>query len=352
MTGDLLEIDNLSVTFSTSDGVVRAADEVSLTVRAGEIFCLVGESGSGKSVVCRTVLGLTRAANARCHGAIRLDGQELLTASERALQRIRGARIGLIPQDPMTAMNPVQRVGRQIAEQIRAHESGVSARAAKDRAVELMTRVGIPQAPARALAYPHELSGGMRQRVLIAMALSCSPRLLIADEPTTALDVSIQAQILAELGQLCRQTGVALLLVTHDFGVVAQMADRVAVMYAGRVVEEAEVTQLFSDPLHPYTWGLLGSVPRLDRPRSARLPAIAGSAPSVLRPSGECDFAPRCPHRFAACASVPPLAASVPEEPGHRDRCWLPLAGKRELRGPAGAIGLFPVPACDQGGIG
>ncbi len=351
MTDELLQIDRLSVTFTTSDGAVRAADEVSFTVRAGEVFCLVGESGSGKSVVCRTVLGLTRAANAHCQGAIRLAGQDLLTASERVLQRIRGAQIALVPQDPMTAMNPVQRVGRQIAEQIRAHDRGISAQAAKDRAVELMTRVGIPQARTRAQAFPHELSGGMRQRALIAMALSCSPRLVIADEPTTALDVSIQAQILAELGQLCRDTGVALLLVTHDFGVVAQMADRVAVMYAGRVVEEAEVSQLFSDPQHPYTWGLLGSVPRLDRPRSARLPAIAGSAPSVLRPSAECDFAPRCPHRFAACTSVPPLTANVPEDPAHRDRCWLPVTGKRARRGPAGAIGLFPAPVSERGGI-
>jgi peptide/nickel transport system ATP-binding protein len=347
---DLLEIDDLSVTFATPDGTVRAADEVSLTVRAGEIFCLVGESGSGKSVVCRTVLGLTRAANASYSGAIRLDGQDLLTMSDRQLRRIRGGQIALVPQDPMTALNPVQRVGRQIAEQIRAHEGGVSAGAAKDRAVQLMARVSIPQAPARANAFPHELSGGMRQRVLIAMALSCSPRLLIADEPTTALDVSIQAQILAELAQLCRETGVALLLVTHDFGVVAQMADRVAVMYAGRVVEEADVTQLFSDPQHPYTWGLLGSVPRLDRPRSARLPAIAGSAPSVLRPTGECDFGPRCPHRFAACQAVPPLTASVPEEPTHRDRCWLPVADKRSQRGPAGGIGLFPAGTDQRGG--
>jgi peptide/nickel transport system ATP-binding protein len=337
----LLEVENLSVSFRTEDGVIRAVDDVSIRVDAGEIFCVVGESGSGKSVMCMTVLGLTRAANATCTGVVNLDGQDLLTASERTMQRVRGRDIALVPQDPMTAMNPVQRVGQQIAEQIRAHEK-VSRSAALDRAVALMTRVGIPQADSRARAYPHELSGGMRQRVLIAMALSCSPRLLIADEPTTALDVSIQAQILRELAALCRESRVALLLVTHDFGVVAQMADRVAVMYGGRVVEEARVAELFGNPQHPYTWGLLGSVPRLDRPRSLRLPAIAGAAPSVLRPSTECDFAPRCPHRFSRCNTVPPLAAQIEGHADHRDRCWLEPADKRERRTVNGMIGLFP----------
>ncbi|HZP72318.1 MAG TPA: ABC transporter ATP-binding protein [Gaiellaceae bacterium] len=327
----LLEVDELSVTFGTDDGTVRAVDGVSLAVEQGEILCVVGESGSGKSVMTSSLIGLTRAANARFSGRAVFDGVELIGASERQLERIRGAEIAVIPQDPMTALDPVQRIGDQIAEQIRAHNR-VSKREAFETTVALMERVGIPQARTRARAFVHQFSGGMRQRIMIAMALSCDPRLIIADEPTTALDVTIQAQILHELAALCRQTGAALILVTHDFGVVAELADRVAVMYGGRIIEQASVTELFGDPQHPYTWGLLGSVPRVDRPRSARLPTIGGAPPSLVRPPTGCHFKPRCPHRFEPCDDVPPLVSRLPGQPNHRDRCWLDVEEKRRLR--------------------
>jgi oligopeptide/dipeptide ABC transporter ATP-binding protein len=209
-----------------------------------------------------------------------------------------------------------------------------------ERATRLMTRMGIPQAHERARAYPHEFSGGMRQRVMIAMAFSCSPRVLIADEPTTALDVTVQAQILAEMRELCQESGVALILVTHDFGIVAEVAQRVLVMYAGQIVEQATVEELFEDPQHPYTWGLLGSVPRLDRPRSNRLLTIGGSPPSLLNPVSSCRFAPRCPHRFARCQEVPPLVSQVQKDHDHHDRCWLSVEDKRALRLVNGTIGL------------
>ncbi|HEV2998670.1 MAG TPA: ABC transporter ATP-binding protein, partial [Solirubrobacteraceae bacterium] len=232
----LLEVEDLRVSFATEAGVVRAVDGVSLTVGCGEVVAIVGESGSGKSVTAMTLMGLTRSPNTRVEGAARLEGQELLGASEEELRAIRGARIAIVFQDPMSSLNPVQRVGEQIAEQIRVHEREVSRDAARERAVGLMERVGIPSARSRARGYPHELSGGMRQRAMIAMALSCSPSLLIADEPTTALDVTIQAQILLELGRLREETGAGILLVTHDLGVVAEIADRILVMYAGRIV--------------------------------------------------------------------------------------------------------------------
>jgi oligopeptide/dipeptide ABC transporter ATP-binding protein len=235
-------------------------------------------------------------------------------------------------QDPMSSLNPVYRVGDQIVEQIRAHEPDLTRGAAYERAEELLGRVGIPRAAERARSFPHEFSGGMRQRVMIAMALSCNPELLIADEPTTALDVTIQAQILRELRALREDTGAAIIMVTHDLGVVADIADRVLVMYAGRVVEQGTLDALFYDPRHPYTWGLLGSIARLDRDRSRRLPAIPGSPPSLLdRPEG-CHFRPRCPHAFAKCTEDPPLDG--------RDRCWLSLEEKQARRMVDGAIGL------------
>ncbi len=341
-TPPLLEVRDLAVSFATDDGVVQAVDNVSFDLQAGEVLAVVGESGCGKSVTAMTLLGLTRSPNARFGGTAHYRGTELIGASEEALRSIRGAEIAMVFQDAMAALNPVQRIGHQIAEQIQAHEH-VSDADARDRSVALLERVGIPRARERIDAYPHEFSGGMRQRVMIALALSCDPKILIADEPTTALDVTIQAQILERFRELREQTNAALILVTHDLGVVADIADRVAVMYAGRIVEQGTLDEIFYDPRHPYTWGLLGSIARMDRPRPKRLPTIAGLPPSLAnRPEG-CHLRPRCPHEFAECTKVPPLEARGTETPGHKDRCWLPPAKKRTLRTIAsGEIGLGP----------
>jgi oligopeptide/dipeptide ABC transporter ATP-binding protein len=335
----LLDVSNLKVDFRTEQGVVHAVDDVSFALHRGEVLSIVGESGSGKSVSAMTLMGLTRSRNAEISGTATLaDGLELIGANDERLRRVRGNRIAMIFQDPMSALTPVYRVGDQIVEQIRTHDK-VSKSAAWDRAIDLLSRVGIPRAAERARSYPHEFSGGMRQRVMIAMALSCSPEILIADEPTTALDVTIQAQILGEIEDLRKETGVGVLLITHDLGVVAEVATRVVVMYAGRVVEQAAVRDLFADPLHPYTWGLLGSVPRIDLERPDRLPTISGAPPSLLRPPSGCHFKTRCPHRFDKCETEPPLA----EPPGvarHLDRCWLDLDTKRTRRVVDGNIGL------------
>ncbi len=338
----LLDVSDLQVSFTTEDGTVRAVDGVSFAVRRGEVVAIVGESGSGKSVSAMTLMGLTRGPNATIEGSARLDGVELLSARESELQRIRGGDIAMIFQDPMSSLNPVYRVGAQIVEQIRAHDAQISKAAALDRAVEMMERVGIPRARDRLRSYPHEFSGGMRQRVMIAMALSCAPKLLIADEPTTALDVTIQAQILDELRKLRQETDAGIILVTHDLGVVADVADRVVVMYAGRVVEQGTLDELFYDPQHPYTWGLLGSITRVDRDRGQRLPAIAGLPPSLLKPPKGCYFRPRCPHAFERCTETPELVARVPERPDQLDRCWLTPEQKRDKRMVGDLIGLAP----------
>jgi oligopeptide/dipeptide ABC transporter ATP-binding protein len=287
-----------------------------------------------------TLMGLTRGHNARIEGRATIDGTELLSASDRELQRIRGATIAMVFQDPMSSLNPVQKVGHQIVEQIRAHDKAISKREAMKRSVELMERVGVPNAAERLRSYPHEFSGGMRQRVMIAMALSCSPKLLIADEPTTALDVTIQAQILDELRTLREETRAGIILVTHDLAVVADIADRVVVMYSGRVVEQGTLDELFYDPQHPYTWGLLGSITRIDRDSSQRLPAIAGLPPSLLHTPQGCHFRPRCPHAFAQCTEDPALLARIPGNAEHVDRCWLELEQKRKLRVVGDQIGL------------
>ena len=339
MSEPLLQIEDLAVRFRTDEGAVRAVDGVSLSVERGEVVAVVGESGSGKSVTGMTLMGLTRGPNAEISGSARLDGSELLTMSNRELRAVRGNDIAMVFQDPMSSLNPVYRVGDQIVEQIRTHEQ-VSKAQAMARAVELMERVGVPRAAERLRSYPHEFSGGMRQRVMIAMALSCSPKLLIADEPTTALDVTIQAQILEELRQLRSDTGAGIILVTHDLAVVADIADRVVVMYSGRVVEQGTLDELFYDPQHPYTWGLLGSITRVDSDRSARLPAIDGMPPSLLAPPSGCHFQPRCPHAFERCGEVPELSARTPDSPGHLDRCWLDVEHKRALRLVDGQIGL------------
>jgi peptide/nickel transport system ATP-binding protein len=327
----MLSVQDLRVSFSTEEGIVQAVDGVSFELAGGEVLAVVGESGCGKSVTAMTLMGLTRSPNARFGGAAHYKGTELIGAGEDQLRRVRGAEIAMIFQDPMTSLNPVQRIGHQIIEQIQEHE-GLPDQEARERTVDLLERVGIPRARERVDSYPFEFSGGMRQRVMIALALSCNPSVLIADEPTTALDVTIQAQILQGIRDLREQTGAAVILVTHDLGVVADIADRIAVMYAGRIVEQGSLDQIFYDPQHPYTWGLLGSITRVDRPRRERLPAIAGLPPSLAdRPQG-CHFRPRCPHEFPECMNVPPLASRVGDGPGHLDRCWLSVDEKRSRR--------------------
>jgi oligopeptide/dipeptide ABC transporter ATP-binding protein len=340
----LLEVRDLAVTFQTEDGLVQAVDGVSFDLQPGEVLAIVGESGSGKSVSVMTLMGLTRSSNASFEGTAVLSADygpdlELIGASNDQLRRVRGAEIAMIFQDPMTSMNPVQRVGDQIVEQIRAHQN-LSETEAHGKAVELLDRVGIPRAADRATHYPHEFSGGMRQRAMIAMAFSCDPRVLIADEPTTALDVTVQAQILEQIKAMREEAKAGVILVTHDLGVVADIADRIAVMYAGRIVEQGTVDELFYDPQHPYTWGLLGSITRVDRPRPDRLPAIAGLPPSLDRPPEGCHFRPRCPHAFDACTKTPALEHRGGASPEHVDRCFLDGDEKRAKRMVNGQFGL------------
>jgi oligopeptide/dipeptide ABC transporter ATP-binding protein len=329
MGAPLLEVRDLKVSFRTEDGLVKAVDGVSLEVGEGETLGIVGESGSGKSVTMMSVMRLINDPNARFEGQVMYKGRDLMTLTQDQVREVRGAGIAMIFQDPMTSLNPVYKVGWQIAEQIRAHQE-LSKQAAHDRAAELLAAVGIPHAAARVNDYPHQFSGGMRQRVMIAMALSCNPDLLIADEPTTALDVTIQAQILKLIKQLRDDRGTAVVLITHDMGVVADIADRVAVMYAGRVVEQGSLRSVFYDAQHPYTWGLLGSIARLDRPRPRRLTAIRGLPPSLINLPAGCAFGPRCPHRFDRCADVPVLSDKAGE--GHLDACHLDPAQKKRLR--------------------
>jgi peptide/nickel transport system ATP-binding protein len=336
----LLSVENLRVAFATEGGLVQAVDDVSFDVRPGEVLAIVGESGSGKSVTAQTIMGLTRSKNARIEGSAKFEGEDLVEVSDTTLRRLRGDRVAMVFQDPMTSFNPVYRLGAQIGEAIRAHRGDVSKKEARARAVELFEAVGIPNAASRVDDYPHEFSGGMRQRAMIAMALALEPDLLIADEPTTALDVTIQAQILELLRELNRKRNLATILITHDLGVVAEIADRVLVMYAGRVVEQGTLDEIFFDPQHPYTWGLLGSLTRLDKPRPQRLPQISGAPPSLAALPEGCSFRPRCPHEFAACKEMPPLEARLREQPGHCDRCWLDPEEKKSKRQVAGQIGL------------
>jgi peptide/nickel transport system ATP-binding protein len=308
-----LAIEDLSIGFPADAGTVRAVDRVSLMAAPGKTLAVVGESGCGKSVTALAVMGLLP-PSARVSGTVRLDGEVL---SGEDLRAARGGRLSMIFQEPMTSLNPAFTVGEQVAEALRLHE-GLSPRLAMDRAVDMLARVRIPEAARRARQYPHQLSGGMRQRVMIAIALACRPRLLIADEPTTALDVTVQAQILALLDELKRETGTAVLLITHDLGLVADHADEVAVMYAGRIAERAPAAALFARPQHPYTIGLLGAVPRLAGPR-ARLASIEGTVPDLRHPPPGCRFAPRCPFAAAACIEAPPLGEIAP---GHAVACW------------------------------
>jgi oligopeptide transport system ATP-binding protein len=321
----LLRIEDLRTYFRTRMGDVRAVDGVNLTIYPGETVGLVGESGSGKSVTARSIIRLVPTPPGRyAGGRILFHGRDLLALSESEMQELRGSKISMIFQDPMTFLNPVLTVGEQVAEAIRQHQR-VSRAEARDRTIELFRTVGIPNAEARFDAYPHHLSGGMRQRVMIAIALSCEPELLIADEPTTALDVTIQAQILELLRSLQERFGMSILLITHDLGVVAEMCRSVAVMYAGRIVEQAPVETLFSDPEHPYTIGLMSAIPRADLPDVPPKP-IEGSPPDLLRPPSGCRFHPRCPYRQDICQREdPPLQAIAP---GHHSACHFANQGR------------------------
>jgi peptide/nickel transport system ATP-binding protein len=330
MAEPLLQVKGLKVRFATEDGTVHAVDGVDFELERGKVLGIVGESGSGKSVTALTMLGLTRDRNTRFEGEVDYKGQNLLELSESKLRDVRGNEIAMIFQDPMTSLNPVYTVGDQIVEAIMTHE-GTSKKDAKRRAVELLREVGIPNALQRANDYPHQFSGGMRQRAMIAMALSCNPDVLIADEPTTALDVTIQAQILELLDDLRTDFDSSVILITHDLGVVAEVADEIIVMYAGRVVERGSKRDLFYDPQHPYTWGLLGSIPRLDRPKPKKLFSIEGTPPSLINLPAGCKFRPRCPHAFEKCQEEPELKNRV-DARGHLDRCWLTVDEKRGVR--------------------
>jgi peptide/nickel transport system ATP-binding protein len=318
----LLEIRGLKTYFATDDGMVRAVDGVDLTIDRGETLGVVGESGCGKTVTALSVLKLIAMPPGQIVGGeILWQGQDLVRWSKQEMRRIRSSEIGIIFQEPMTSLNPVYSVGEQIAEVVRLHE-GLGRRAARDKAVEMLRLVRIPNPERRVRDYPHQFSGGMRQRVMIAMALSCNPKLLIADEPTTALDVTIQAQILEILLEMKSRLGMAVMLITHAMGVIAETAQRVAVMYAGKVVEEASVEELFARPRHPYTQGLIRSIPRVDRgARKVRLEAIPGVVPSLLDPAPGCRFAPRCRFAMNACIRATPELREV--APGHKAACIL-----------------------------
>jgi oligopeptide/dipeptide ABC transporter ATP-binding protein len=314
----LLEVTDLNVRFPTEDGLVHAVRGVDYTLRAGEVLGIVGESGSGKSVTSLAVMGLLP-PSARVTGSVRYRGQELVGQQDRSMSRIRGKGVSMIFQDPMTSLDPVYKVGVQIEETLRIHDSSLSSKAAETRAVELLELVGIPNAAERVDSYPHEFSGGMRQRVVIAIAMANQPEVIIADEPTTALDVTVQAQILEVLQTALGETGAAMVMITHDLGVVAGIADRVLVMYAGRPVEVGSVEDIYYEPRMPYTLGLLGSLPRLDAPTRERLTPILGAPPSLLNMPPGCPFAPRCPLHIAECDEAEPALFQV--GPGHTAAC-------------------------------
>ena len=325
MSPALLKVQDLQVHFDTDDGVLHAVDGVSFHIDRSETLGVVGESGCGKSVTAMTIMKLLAMPPGRiAQGQIWFEGQDLVQADSAAMQKIRAREIAMVFQEPMTSLNPVLTVGEQIGESLRLHE-GLSAKQAKTRAIEMLGLVNIPKPEQRVDDYPHQFSGGMRQRVMIAMALSCKPKLLIADEPTTALDVTIQAQILDLMDRLKSQMGMSILLITHAMGVVAETCQRVVVMYAGRVVEEASVEDLFGSPAHPYTQGLIRSIPRLDldSAHKQRLHAIPGSVPKLILPPPGCRFAPRCPHANPRCASEMPELRELTS--GHRVACHFAL---------------------------
>jgi peptide/nickel transport system ATP-binding protein len=328
MSDAALRVEELRVAFDTHDGLVQAVDGVSWAVEPGRTLGIVGESGCGKTVAAMTAMGLVRGPRVRISGRVLLDGEDVLGASPDRLRQLRGDVVAMVFQDPLSALHPLVRVGRQIEEALRAHRD-VSRSVARARAIELLELVALPDARRRVDAYPHELSGGMRQRAMIAMALANEPRVLIADEPTTALDVTVQRQILALLRRLRDELGMAMVLITHDLGVVAETADEVAVMYAGRIVEQAPVAELFAAPQHPYTWGLLRSMPRLDAAPGAELVPIPGRPPSLVHPPSGCRFHPRCPYVRERHRSVDPLLEPVAGAPEHHVACLLPEAERR-----------------------
>ncbi len=327
-----LAIKDLSVSFPTEDGLVRAVEGVSLSIEKGKTLAIVGESGSGKSVTAQAIMGLVDRKAARVTGEIWLDGQELVGLPAAELQAIRGDQVAMIFQDPMSSLHPFYRIGAQITEAIRAHRS-IGAKAARNEALEMLRRVGIPSVERTIDDYPHQLSGGMRQRVMIAMALINAPSLLIADEPTTALDVTVQAQILELIGTLQGEFGITVIMITHDLGIVADVADEVAVMYGGRIVEVAPTGKLYAEPEMPYTLGLLSSVPRMDRVLTGRLEPIPGNPPSPIRLPAGCVFQPRCKYwervPDGACKDQrPDLLATAPD---HLVRCHIPAGERREI---------------------
>jgi oligopeptide/dipeptide ABC transporter ATP-binding protein len=317
----VLDVCNLKTYFYTAAGVVRAVDSISYSVRPGETIALVGESGCGKSVSALSVMRLVSAPAGRIIGGqVLFQGRDLLAIDEESMRHIRGREIAMIFQEPMTSLNPVLSIGRQLTEPFEIH-LGMPPEQARQQAVGLLATVGIPDAERRLTQYPHQFSGGMRQRMMIAMALACNPALVLADEPTTALDVTIQAQILELMKDLSRQRGIAVVLITHNLGVVARYADRVNVMYAGKLVEQGSARDVYSDPRHPYTVGLLGSVPRLDEPRKATLHPIGGQPPDLMHLPPGCAFAPRCPYAIPRCQTeVPPL---MPVTADHLSACWV-----------------------------
>jgi len=330
MAETLLEVKDLHVSFRTEDGVVRAVDGVSFSLARGDVLGIVGESGSGKSVTAMSIMRLITDPNMTVSGEVIYKGRDIMGLQNTQMYEVRGREIAMIFQDPMTSLNPVYTIGYQIVEAIRAHFD-LPDREARRRAVDLLRQVGIPNAERRFDDFPHQFSGGMRQRAMIAMALSCNPSILIADEPTTALDVTIQAQIIALIDQLKDDFDSAVILITHDLGVVADIADDIAVMYAGRIVEQSQTRDVFYDPQHPYAWGLLGAIPRIDRPKGEQLYSIQGAPPSLIHAPAGCKFRPRCPHAFAKCTEEPGLENRVGEA-GHLDRCWLSVEKKREVR--------------------
>jgi peptide/nickel transport system ATP-binding protein len=326
----LLQVEDLRVEFSTEDGVVKAVDGISYDVRRGQTLGIVGESGSGKTVAAMTILGLTRAQGAKITGRILFEGRDLSNLSEVQLRGLRGNEIAMVFQDPLSALHPLYRVGAQIVEAVRAHQD-VSKATARRRTIELLGLVGISDPGKRVDDYPHELSGGMRQRAMIAMALANEPKLLIADEPTTALDVTVQAQILSLLERLRGELGMGMVIVTHDLGVVAEMADEIAVMYAGRIVELAPAETLLDRPEHPYTWGLLRSIPKLDGSREEQLEPISGSPPSLIGPPSGCHFHPRCPYAQPEHARIDPELLPLPADSAHKVACLLEAQVRRRL---------------------